>query len=227
MTSRILPALALALLLASVTSRAQNNLFNTSTTSPAPKAGSEPKPATGTPQPIEVLSDGPGTFSLKEEYAFYRINVRVNDPQFYLRCESLRLNLDLKSNKGTNQPVATAVVPPPAAGTNKPVTVGPMMAMGGKVRDAEALGHVSFSNKVDFSQAFADRIVYRATNDAFELTGNAMVIKGTLTNTADTIFYLRTEGRFDFKGNFRTYGTYTPTKTNSAPAAPTPGTKQP
>ncbi|NBR87108.1 MAG: hypothetical protein EBS84_16750 [Proteobacteria bacterium] len=230
MTSRLVPALALAFVLP-VLGRAADTQplsFSTSTTGPVPKAGTAPKQPAGTPQPIEVLSEGQGTFSLKEEYAFYRVNVRVNDPQFFLRCDSLRLNLDLKGSKGTNQPVAKPLVAPPDSSTNKPVTVGPMIGpMGGKVRDAEALGQVVFSNKVDFSQAFADRVIYRATNDAFELTGNARVIKGTLTNTADTILFLRGEGRFDFKGNFRTYGTYTPAKTNSPPTTPAPAPKQP
>ena len=195
------PTIITALLLAGSAAHAQNNLFSTSTTSPAPKPG-------GAPQPIEVLADGPGTFSLKEEFALYKVNVRVNDPQFFLRCESLRLNLDLKAGKGTNQPVATAQTP-----GSSPLTA----PMGGRVRAAEAFGGVIFSNKVDFSQAYADRVIYQATNDAFELTGNARVIKGTITNWADKILFQRAKGQFDFSGNVRTEGTYTPANTNSAP----------
>lgn len=193
-----------ALLLTGLVASAQNNLFSTSTTAPAQK------PA-GTPQPIQVHSDGPGTFSLKDEFALYKVNVRVNDPQFFLRCESLRLDLDLKATKGTNQPIAGAQSP-----TNSPLTA----PMGGRVRAVEALGNVTFSNKVDFSQAYAERIIYQATNDAFELTGSARVIKGTITNWADKILFQRAKGQFDFSGNVRTEGTYTPATTNSAPKKP-------
>ncbi|MFM8470806.1 MAG: LptA/OstA family protein [Limisphaerales bacterium] len=204
-----------ALVLAVPSARAQNNLFSTSTTAPTAKTN-------GTPQQIEVLADGQGTFSLKEEYALYRNNVRVNDPQFFLRCESLRLNLDLKSGKGTTQPAGKLPTPLPPKGTNA-TAAGPWIGpMGGRVRDAEAHGGVVFSNKVDFSQAFADHMVYRSTNDAFELTGNARVIKGTITNTATTIFFYRADGRFEAVGNVRTEGSYASTKTNSPASTPAP-----
>ena len=202
MTLRI--TFLLALLLGGLTASAQNNLFSTSTSCPTVKTN-------GAPQPIEVLAEGGGTFSLKEEFAFYRGNVRVNDPQFFLRCETLRLNLDMKAAKGTNQPDASA------QGTNTPPLTAPM---GGRVREAEALGNVAFSNKVDGSQAFADRVVYRATNDAFELTGNARMVSRTITNSAPTIYYYRAQGRFEAVGFVRTEGTYTPTKTNTPPTKP-------
>jgi lipopolysaccharide export system protein LptA len=209
------PVLLAVLLLAAPAARAQNNLFSTSTSAPVGKTN-------GVPQQIEVLADGQGTFSLKDEYALYRKNVRVNDPQFFLRCESLRLNLDLKAGKGTNQPAATLSPPAAPKGTNAAGT-GPWIGpMGGRVRDAEAHGGVVFSNKVDFSQAFADHVVYRSTNDAFELTGNARVIKGTITNTATTIYFYRADGRFEAVGDVRTEGSYLFTKTNSPATAPTP-----
>ncbi len=201
----------LALVLGGLHANAQNSLFSTSTTSPTVKTN-------GAAQPIEVLADGGGTFSLKDEFAFYRVNVRVNDPQFFLRCETLRLNLDMKAVKGTNQPVVTAQA------TNTPPLTAPM---GGRVRDAEALGSVAFSNKVDGSQAFADRVVYRATNDAFELTGNARIIKGTIINTAPTIYFYRAEGRFEAVGITATEGKFTPAKTNSSSTLPAPRSKNP
>lgn len=201
----------LALLLGGLAASAQNNLFSTSTTSPTVKTN-------GAPQPIEVLADGGGTFSLKDEFAFYRGNVRVNDSQFFLRCETLRLNLDMKAAKGTNQSTSSA----PASAT-PPLTA----PMGGRVRDAEALGNVAFSNKVDASQAFADRVVYRATNDAFELTGNARMVSRDFTNTAPVIYYYRAEGRFEAVGITATSGAYTPAKTNKSSTLPTTAPKQP
>lgn len=189
-----IPLLLSAALLAFAAS-AQNNLFNTSTTSPAAKAA-------GTNQPIEVLA-GSGSFSLKEEYALYRGEVRVNDAQFFLSCERLRLNLDMKPAK--------AAPPPPAV---QPLTT----KMGGRVRSAEADGNVTFSNKVDASQAFAARAVYYATNDAFVLTGQARFIKSGLTTTADQIIYFRAKGDFEAVGNIRTE--FTPTTTNNAPRKP-------
>lgn len=199
MTLRIAPLAGL--LLAALAAGAQNNLFSTSTTSPAAKAGKAP-------QPIEVLA-GSGVFSLKEEYALYRGEVRVNDAQFFLSCETLRLNLDLK-------PVKT----PAAASTNAAgQVVLPLTApMGGRVRSAEADGGVVFSNKVDASQAFANRAVYHATNDAFVLTGKAKVIKSGITTTADRIIYHRAKGDFEAEGNIRTE--FIPTSTNSAPPKP-------
>lgn len=198
-------ALLSVLLPAGLAASAQNNLFNVSTTAPVTKPG-------GVSQPIEVLADGPGTFSLKEEFALYKINVRVNDPQFFLRCDSLRLHLDLKAGKGTNQP---------AAGVTTPATLPLTGPMGGRVREAEAVGNVIFSNKVDFSQAYANRVIYQATNDAFELTGNARVIKGTLTNSATKIIFHRAKGLFEAIGDVRTEGSYTPpASTNSATKKP-------
>ena len=193
-----LPLLLLPAALLALAASAQNNLFNTSTTSPAAKAA-------GTNQPIEVLA-GSGSFSLKEEYALYRGDVRVNDVQFFLSCERLRLNLDMKQTKAAQPPPANAAVP----------AVAPLTApMGGRVRSAEADGGVVFSNKVDASQAFAARAVYYATNDAFVLTGQAKVIKSGLTTTADQIIYYRAKGDFEAVGNIRTE--FTPTTTNSAP----------
>jgi len=142
--------------------------------------------------------------NLKEEYVVYRGGVRVNDAQFFLSCEHLRLNLDMKTAK--------AAQPPPTAAPAVPPLTAPM---GGRVRSAEADGGVVFSNKVDASQAFAARAVYHATNDAFVLTGQAKVIKSGLTTTADQIIYYRAKGDFEAVGNIRTE--FTPTTTNSAP----------
>lgn len=194
-------ALLPMLLLAAFAASAQNNLFNTSTTSPTAKAGKAS-------QPIEVLA-GSGAFSLKEEYALYRGEVRVNDAQFFLSCENLRLNLDLKTAKA-----------PAASSTNAAGQVVPPLTapMGGRVRSAEADGNVIFSNKVDSAQAYAARAVYQATNDAFVLTGKARVIKSGITTTADRIIYLRAKGDFEAEGNVRTE--FVPTTTNSAPKNP-------
>lgn len=191
--------LPLALLAGLGVAGAQNNLFNPSTTAPAvPKAGAGP-------QPIEVLASGPASISINDGVATYRTNVRVNDPQFFLRCESLRLLLDLKSTKTTNQPPATPAL------TNTP----PLTAMGGRIREAEALENVVFSNKVDATQAFADRVVYQATNDAFELTGNVRVLRGEFTSRAPKFLYFRAKGVFESYGESST--TFTPANTN-APA---------
>ncbi|PAW81059.1 MAG: hypothetical protein B9S33_17350 [Pedosphaera sp. Tous-C6FEB] len=191
--------LSIALLVGLAAASAQNNLFNTSTTSPAaPKAGAGP-------QPIEVLSSGPGSIDIPRGLATYKQNVRVNDPQFFLRCESLRLSLDLKGSKATNQPTATPAL------TNAP----PLTAMGGRIQEAEALENVVFSNKVDSTQAFADRVVYRSTNDAFELTGNVRVIRGEFTSRAPKFLYFRSKGVFESQGESST--TFTPANTN-APA---------
>lgn len=199
MTVRTFLPLALMAGLAAVS--AQNTLFNTSTTAPiAPKA-------VAGPQPIEVLASGPASISLTDGVATYKTNVRVNDPQFFLRCESLRLLLDLKSVKSTNQPPAT----PSPPSTNTP----PLNAMGGRIREAEALGNVVFSNKVDSTQAFADRVVYQATNDAFELTGDVRVLRGEFTSRAPKFLYYRAKGVFESYGESTT--TFTPAKTN-APA---------
>lgn len=189
------------LLLAALAASAQNNLFNTSTTSPAAKAGKAP-------QAIEVQA-GSGAFSLKDEYALYRGGVRVNDAQFFLSCENLRLNLDMKPAKAAQPPPANAAAP----------AVPPLIApVGGRVRSAEADGNVVFSNKVDSAQAYAARAVYQATNDAFVLTGKARVIKSGITTTADQIIYHRAKGDFEAVGNVRTE--FVPTSTNSAPKNP-------
>jgi hypothetical protein len=224
---------ALALLAAGSLALAQNNnLFNVTTTgptAPAPKATSGGR-TNGVPQPIEVLAEGRGIFSLKEEYAEYHDNVRVNDPEFFLRCESLRLNLDLKAAKGTNAvpPAATNLTNLANPGTNAP-GVSPLISpMGGRVRSALALGNVYFSNKLDLRLAFADRMDYQASNDVFTLTGNARIIQGTITNNAPVIYYYRTEGRLEAVGNVQTVGTYAgktnspAAKTNAAPVAPAP-----
>lgn len=191
--------LPLALLAGLAIASAQNNLFSPSTTAPVPaKAG------VGA-QGIVVQADGGGTFSLTNGTATYRTNVQVNDPQFFLRCESLRLLLDLKSSGATNAPAA------PPAPTNTP----PLTAMGGRIREVEALGDVVFSNKLDGVQAFADRVVYQASNDVFELTGNARVLQGDFTSRAPKFLYSRAKGVFEAFGQTST--TFTPSKTN-APA---------
>lgn len=191
--------LPLALLVGIAAAGAQTNLFNPSTTAPA-----APKASPG-PQPIEIQASGGGTFSLTNGTATYQKNVRVNDPQFFLRCESLRLLLDLKGLAGTNAPPATPL----------PTNAPPLMAPGGRIREAEALENVVFSNKVDATQAFADRLVYQVTNDAFELTGNVRVIRGDFTSHAPKFLYYRAKGEFVSIGESTM--TFTPTKTN-APA---------
>ncbi len=193
------------LLLTGFVAGAQNNLFSPSTSGPVAKGG---RPM----QAIEVQAQS-GTFSLKDELALYRGGVRVNDPQFFLTCETFRLNLDLKAGQGTNQPPTNTVVQavPPLVGP------GPM---GGRVRSAEAHGNVVFSNKVDASQAFATHINYVGSNDVFELTGNARFIRGTITTMADKILYYRSKGEFEASGNVRTEGTYTPGGTNNATKKP-------
>ena len=236
---------AVALSAASCLALAQsNNLFNVTTTGPTAPA---PKPISGTrtngvPQPIEVLAEGRGIFSLKEEYAEYHDNVRVNDPQFFLRCESLRLNLDLKAAKGTNAvppvtlrtnlPAVTNATSLANPGTNPPAVSPLISPMGGRVRSALALSGVYFSNKVDLTLAFADRMDYQASNDVFTLTGNARMIRGTITNNAPVIYYYRTEGRLEAVGNVQTVGTYAgktnspAAKTNAAPVTPAPAPKK-
>jgi len=196
-----LPLLLLPVTLLALAAGAQNNLFSTSTTSPATKAGKAP-------QPIEVLA-GSGSFSLKDEYALYRGEVRVNDAQFFLSCQNLRLNLDMKPTKSVTVASTNA-----ARQVTSPLTA----PMGGRVRSAEADGNVVFSNKVDASQAFANRAVYYATNDAFVLTGKARVIKSGITTTADQIIYHRAKGDFEAVGNVRTE--FVPASTNAAPKNP-------
>ena len=191
--------LPLALLVGIAAAGAQTNLFNPSTTAPAaPKAGPGP-------QPIEIQASGGGTFSLTNGTATYQKNVRVNHPEFSLNCESLRLLLDLKGLAGTNAPPATPT----------PTNASPLMAPGGRIREAEALVNVVFSNKVDFTQAFADRLVYQVTNDAFELTGNVRVIRGEFTSHAPKFLFFLAKREFVSFGESTT--TFTPTKTN-APA---------
>lgn len=199
--------LLIALLAGIAVAGAQNNLFNPSTAAPVvAKAGAGA-------QGIEVVASGGGTFSLTNGTATYQKNVRVNDPQFFLRCESLRLLLDLKSVGGTN---AAPVIPGP---TNAP----PLTAMGGRIREAEALGDVVFSNKVDSTQAFAERLVYQVTNDAFELTGNVRVIRGEFTSRAPKFLYYRAKG--DFVGVGEITMTFTPANTNSPVTTNAPGKK--
>lgn len=192
------------LLLAAAAAPAQTtSLFSPSTSGPVTKG------ARAT-QAIEVQAQA-GTFSLKDEYALYRGGVRVNDPQFFLSCETFRLNLDLKGAATTNQPPTNAVgqvIPPLTA------------PMGGRVRSAEAHGNVVFSNKVDAAQAFANQIHYASSNDAFELTGNARFIRGPITTKADKILYFRSKGEFEATGNVRTEGTYSPTSTTNATKKP-------
>ncbi|MBI5800907.1 MAG: hypothetical protein HZA92_09330 [Verrucomicrobia bacterium] len=195
--------LLLALFAGLAAAAAQNNLFNTSTTAPvAPKAGSGS-------QAIEILASGGGTFSLTSGMATYQTNVRVNDTQFFLRCESLRLLLDLKGLASTNSPPASQLA------TNAPPLIAPM---GGRIREAEALGNVFFSNKVDFTQAFADRLVYQVTNDAFELTGNTRIIRGEFTSRAPKFLYYRAKGDFVAIGEMTM--TFTPANTNPPATKP-------
>lgn len=68
---------------------------------------------------------------------------------------------------------------------------------------------------MDATQAFADRLVYQVTNDAFELTGNVRVIRGDFTSHAPKFLYYRAKGEFVSIGESTM--TFTPTKTN-APA---------
>jgi lipopolysaccharide export system protein LptA len=196
--------LPLALLAGIAVAGAQNNLFNTSTTAPVVA-----KAAPG----IEIQASGGGTFSLTNGTATYQQNVRVNDPQFFLRCESLRLLLDVKSLGGTN---AASATPAP---TNAP----PLTAMGGRIREAEALENVVFSNKVDSTQAFADRLIYQVTNDAFELTGNVRVLRGEFTSRAPKFLYFRAKGEFVGVGEISM--TFTPTNTNAPANTNAPGKK--
>ncbi len=196
--------LPLALLAGLAAAGAQNNLFNTSTTAPVVAKAA---------QGIEIQASGGGTFSLTNGTATYQKNVRVNDPQFFLRCESLRLLLDVKSLGGTN---ATPATPAP---TNAP----PLTAMGGRIREAEALENVVFSNKVDSTQAFADRLVYQVTNDAFELTGNVRVLRGEFTSRAPKFLYFRAKGEFVGVGEISM--TFTPTNTNAPANTNAPGKK--
>ena len=208
----------LALLLGGLTASAQNNLFSTSTSSPTVKTN-------GAPQPITVDAENGGTFDMKREFAFYRGNVRVNDPQFFLRCDSLHLTLDMKANKGTNQLQTSASPSSPS-----PLTAAPPMGGGvGRLRQMNADGGVVFSNKVDLTQAFADHMVYFATNDTFELTGNSKSVKpgdkGTFTTIAEKILYRRSKGILETEGKSTT--TFTPAETNKSSTLPAPAPKQP
>ena len=78
--------------------------------------------------------------------------------------------------------------------------------------------NVVFSNKVDSTQAFADRVVYQATNDAFELTGNVRVLRGEFTSRAPKFLYYRAKGRFESEGESVT--TFTPANTNAPTKKP-------
>lgn len=192
-----------ALLTGAIAGATAQTLFNTSTTGPAPVKGA-------VPQPIEIQSSGQATFSMKTDKVTYQKNVRVNDPQFFLRCENLMLQLDLAGTKQTNQP---------------PPLTTPFSGSIRGIREVDATGGVLFSNKVDGSHALADRIQYFATNDVFELTGNARVVKnlGTnnvLTNSAPRIVFHRSRGEFVSYGEVTTQGGYTPpAKKTNAPAS--------
>lgn len=200
-----LPLPLCGLLLATMLGTTAQTLFNTSTTGPAPIKGTAP-------QPIEIQSSGQASFSMKTDKLTYQTNVRVNDPQFFLRCENLMLQLDLAGTRKTNQP---------------PPLTAPFSGAIRGIREVDATGGVIFSNKVDGSHALADRIQYFATNDAFELTGNARVVKtfGTnnvVTNSAPRIVFHRARGEFVSFGEVTTQGGYSqPAKKTNAPAGKT------
>jgi len=193
------------LLLATLVGVTAQTLFNTSTTGPAPLKGTAP-------QPIEIQSSGQASFSMKTDKLTYQNNVRVNDSQFFLRCDNLMLQLDLAGTRKTNQP---------------PPLTAPFSGAIRGIREVDATGGVVFSNKVDGSHALADRIQYFATNDAFELTGNARVVKnfGTnnvVTNSAPRIVFHRARGEFISYGEVTTQGGYSqPAKKTNAPAGKT------
>lgn len=195
---------------------AQNTLFSTSTTAPATN-----RPAAG-PRPIDVAASGGHTLTFTNNLAFvtYQKNVRVNDPEFFLHSQTLHLVLDLKGQRQAN-PAATNA-PPTSPATN----AAPPLSHGGTfIHQVTADGGVLLSNKLDGSFALAKRAIYFATNDIFELEGDAYVVKRfnaetAITNTAPRILYLRAQRQFVFEGMSTTGGNLTPANTNSAPKKP-------
>ncbi|MEQ2006422.1 MAG: hypothetical protein ABMA26_06465 [Limisphaerales bacterium] len=207
MTAR--SCLLLFLFVGLATAAAQTVPFSTSTTAPTAPT------AKGGPRPIDVLSSGGSTLNITNGLVTYSKNVRVNDPQFFLRCESLHLLLDLKRAKGAKPPDA-------AAATNSPPLIGPT---GSFLIEVDATGGILFSNKADGSYAVADRGRYFATNDAFELTGNAQLVKklggdNIVTNSAPRIMFFRAQGLLMSYGESSTGGKVTPPNTNSPAKKP-------
>lgn len=211
---RLLPLALMLTLLGSA--RAQNNLFSTSTTAPATNR------TTAGPRPIDVAASGGHTLTLTNSLALvtYRNNVRVNDPEFFLHSQSLHLVLDLKGQRPAQAAATNA--PPANSATN---SAPPLGHMGNFIHQATADGGVLLSNKLDGSFAVAKRAIYFATNDIFELQGDAFVVKRfnaetAITNTAPRILFLRAERQFVFEGMSTTGGNLTPANTNSAPKKP-------
>ncbi|KAF0177912.1 MAG: hypothetical protein FD161_2111 [Limisphaerales bacterium] len=208
--------LTLALLLAQLGfARAQNSLFSTSTTAPATN-----RPAAG-PRPIDVATSGGHTLTLTNNLALvtYRKNVRVNDPEFFLHSQTLHLVLDLKGQRPS--PVA-ANAPTANSATN---SAPPLSHMGTFIHQVTADGGVLLSNKLDGSFALAKRAIYFATNDIFELEGDAYVVKRfnaetAITNTAPRILYLRARREFVLEGESTTGGNLTPGAARTNAPAP-------
>lgn len=208
-------ALALLLSLAGSALAQQSTLFSTATTAPTTNA-----PTVG-PRPVDVASSGGHTLTLTNNLALvtYQKNVRVNDPEFFLHSQTLHLVLDLKGQRPAQ---AAAKVPPANTATN----AAPPLSHGGTfIHQVTADGGVLLSNKLDGSFALAKRAVYFATNDIFELEGDAYVVKRfnaetAVTNTAPRILYLRAQRQFVFEGLSTTGGNLTSTNTNSAPKKP-------
>lgn len=215
-------SLALVLLLVVAGSAsAQNTLFSTATTAPATN-----RPAAG-PRPIDVAASGGHTLTLTNNIALvtYSKNVRVHDVEFFLHSQTLHLVLDLKGQRPT--PRASTNSPAAGAATN---AVPPLGLMGSFIQIATADGGVTLSNKLDGSFAVANRAVYFATNDIFQLEGDAMVVKrfnaeSTITNTAPRILFLRAQRQFVLEGESSTGGNVTPGSTSTKPTPPAP--KQP
>jgi lipopolysaccharide export system protein LptA len=214
-------ALAVLLSLAGSAFAQQNTLFSTATTAPLTNA-----PAAG-PRAIAVTASGGHTLTLTNNLvlATFRKDVSVNDPEFFLHSQTLHLVLDSKAQRpgarvGTN-------APPAGTATN---AAPPMGHMNSFVQIATADGGVLLSNKLDGSFAVANRAVYFATNDIFELEGNAFVVKrfnaeSSITNTAPRILYLRASRQFVFEGLSTLGGDVTPGASSTKPASPAP--KQP
>ena len=189
---------------------AQTIPFSTSTTAPAAAK------TKGGPRPIDVLSSDGATFNITNGLVTYSKNVRVNDPQFFLHCESLHLLLDLKKATGAK------LQPDAASTTNSSPLIGPT---GSFLIEVDATGGILFSNKADGSYALADRGRYFATNDAFELTGNAQLVKklggdNIVTNSAPRIMFFRAQGQLISYGESATGGKITPPNTNSPAKKP-------